>query len=373
MIPESLRQTLTELLTTPSYSGEEAAVAALVEARLKALGCAVWRDEAGATFGGQCGNVIARLAGTVAAEPIFFNAHLDTVQRTDGLQLVAEGDRLRTDGTTILGADDKTGVTAILEGLAAVVASGAARPPIEVVFTVGEENGLHGARALDLARLEATLGFVFDGGTPIGELTVSAPTQASQTIVVHGQAAHAGVEPEQGINAIACAAAAIAHCRQGRLDHETTANIGVIEGGQATNIVADCCRLRSEARSRDTAKLAAQVAHFREQFEAAAAAFGARLEFGSRTAYEAFRIDPEEPVARIAAAAVTAAGLAPSFVDGGGGSDANVFNAGGKRCILMPCGEQAPHTTAEAVDLADVAAAARVVAEIVHQAAERAR
>ncbi|NUQ00058.1 MAG: M20/M25/M40 family metallo-hydrolase, partial [Armatimonadetes bacterium] len=244
-------------------------------------------------------------------------------------------------------------------------------PPLELVFTVGEETGMHGARALDLTRIEAQFGFVFDSGTPIGEMTISAPTQASQRIELQGVAAHAGVEPEKGINAIACAAAAISRCRQGRIDPETTCNIGVIEGGQATNIVPDLCRLRSEVRSRDLAKLSRQVAHLQEAFETAATEFGCRLEFANREAYRGFRIEPDEPVAQLAAAAVRAAGEVASFAEGGGGSDANIFNAGGKRCLLMACGERDPHTLQESVAVSDVVAAARVVAELIRLAGER--
>ncbi|MCC7491455.1 MAG: M20/M25/M40 family metallo-hydrolase [Fimbriimonadaceae bacterium] len=366
---DRVRETLLHLLRTPSFSGQEGAIAAWVTARLEELGCTVERDAAGATFGGECGNVIARLPGTVAAAPIFLNAHLDTVQPTTGLEPQVVDGLVVSGGDTILGADDKAGVTAILEGVAAVVAAGTPRPPLEIVFTVGEETGLHGARALDLSALQATCGFVFDSGTPIGELTISAPTQASQRIVLTGRAAHAGVEPELGINAIACAAAAIAACRQGRLDAETTANIGVIEGGQATNIVPEVCRLRSEVRSRDQGKLEAQVAHFQETFQRVADEFGCALEFSSREAYRGFRIDLAEPVARLAAAAVRAAGLQPSWAEGGGGSDANVFNAGGKRCILLACGERDPHTLRESCALADVVAAAEVVAALLGVAA----
>ncbi len=364
-----VESTLLRLLRTPSATGEEREVADLVRARLETLGATVDEDGAAAAVGGNCGNLIARLPGTVEAPAIFLNAHLDTVQRTDGLEPVVEHGLVRSGGATILGADDKAGVTAIVEGVAAAVAAGWPRPPLEIVFTVAEETGLHGARALDLSGLTATRGFVFDGGTPLGEMTVSAPTQTNLAIALHGVAAHAGVEPENGVNAIACAATAITRCRQGRIDHETTCNLGVIEGGRATNIVPDLCRIKAEARSRDTDKLARQVHHVRDCFETAAAEFGCRLELVERESYRGFRIQPDEPVARMATEAVRAAGLAPSFADGGGGSDANIFNAGGLRCILMACGERDPHTTRESVAVADVVAAARVVAELLRLAA----
>lgn len=367
---EGVRTTLLKLLSTPSYAGEETAVAAMVCDWLTLLGCEVTRDRAGTTFGGACGNVIARLPGTVDAPAILFNAHLDTVGRTEGLEPVVDNGLVRTNGETVLGSDDKAGVTAILEGVALAVAERVPRPPLEIVFTVAEETGLHGARALDLSQFDAELGFVFDGGTPLGALTVSAPTHALQAIRVIGKAAHAGVEPELGVNAIRCAAVAIAKADQGRLDHETTANIGVISGGSATNIVSEVCELKAEVRSRDEAKLERQVAHFRRVFEEATEASGCTLEFSSRTAYQGFRIDQGEPVAQLAAQAVQAAGLAVEFVEGGGGSDANVFNAAGLRCILMPCGQRDPHTSAESVAIEDVATAATVVAQLIRLAVE---
>jgi tripeptide aminopeptidase len=206
----------------------------------------------------------------------------------------------------------------------------------------------------------------------MGEMTISAPSQTSHVAVFHGKAAHAGMEPENGINAIACAADAIGRIQQGRIDHETTCNVGVIEGGRATNIISEKCTFKAEVRSRDQAKLERHVAHVKAACEAAAAERGCRLEFETREAYRSFRIDPEEPVARLATAAVEAAGLQPSYAEGGGGSDANVFNAAGLRCILMACGERDPHTTRESVHVADVVTAARVVSQIVALGAEAA-
>ncbi|MBI2297745.1 MAG: M20/M25/M40 family metallo-hydrolase [Armatimonadetes bacterium] len=365
-----LEATLLHLLRTPSYAGEETEVAGYVAGRLAELGCRVERDDAGSTFGGACGNVIARLPGTTDAEPIFFNAHLDTVGRTEGLEPVNRDGVLYTSGATVLGGDDEAGVTAILEGLAAAVRAGGARPPLEIVFTVGEETGLHGARALDLGRLESRIGFVFDGGQPIGRMTLSAPTQASFVFELHGRAAHAGVEPEKGVNAIACAAAAISRVRQGRIDAETTANVGVIQGGTATNIVCEHCLVKAEARSRDPEKLEAQWRHMVETFEAAAAEHGCRLTVQAHEVYRGFRIDRDEPVARLAAAGVRATGYEPSAEDGGGGSDANIFNAGGLRCVILACGHEAVHTPQEHLAIADVVAAAEVVTGIIACAAE---
>lgn len=362
---------LLELLSTPSYAGEEEAVAALVEERLRAVGAEVTRDDAGAAFGGRCGNVIARLPGTVEAPALFFNAHLDTVGRTEELVPQIVDGVVRTNGLTVLGADCKAGVTAILEGVAAAVAAGEARPPLEIVFTVSEEVGLKGARQLDLSRFTAPFGFVFDSGTPIGEMTISAPFHAHQIVTVRGQAAHAGVCPEAGRSAIACAASAIDALPLGRIDHETTSNVGTIQGGQARNIVPAECRLECEVRSRERAKLDLVAAQFRTAFERAAEQHGCTVEFEHRVLYDGFRIALDEPAAQLAATAVRAAGLEPTYAEGGGGSDANVFCAGGLRCLVMACGEQQPHTPEECVAIQDVVDAARVVAELIRLGASR--
>jgi tripeptide aminopeptidase len=365
-------QTLLALLTTPSFARQEAAVADLVERKLAALGLSVERDDAPSAMpdGGQVGNLLCRVPGTVDAPALLFNSHLDTVGPTEDLKLVIADGVIRTDGTTILGGDDKAGVAAILGGLEAVLGAGAPHPPLEILFTVQEEIGLWGAKAFDVGRLKAKMGFVFDHGVPLGEVCVSAPSQTNAEIAFFGRAAHAGVEPENGINAIACAADAIGRIRQGRIDFETTANIGVISGGRATNIVPEECRLKAEVRSRNADKLAAHLAHLKASCEAAAEAFGCRLEFATNESYQGFSIGLEEPVARLAGAAIAAAGLEVSHVQGGGGSDANVFCAKGLRCLLMACGERQPHTTAEHLHLADVVTAARVAAQVMVLGAE---
>lgn len=362
---ERVESTLVALLQTPSYAGEEAAVADWVQARLESLGFSVTRDDCHQRLGGDTGNLLARLPGTVDAPALFFNSHLDTVERTDGLTLVFDGDVLRTDGTTILGGDDKAGVAAILCGVEAALADGGPHPPLELVFTVQEEVGLCGAKAFDTSQLTAAFGFVYDHGVPLGEVCVAAPSQTSHTLTFTGRAAHAGVEPEKGVNAIACAAHAISRVRQGRLDFETTCNLGQIRGGSATNIVPAQCAIEAEVRSRHPGKLEAQVEHLRVTCEESAAQFGCEFEFTRREAYQAFRIEPDEPVARLAAAALSAAGLPVTWADGGGGSDANVWNAAGLRCVILSCGERAVHTHAEHLHISDVVAAAEGVAHLV--------
>ena len=368
--PERVKQTLLELLAIPSFSAEERDIADHLTARLQAMGAEVSEDGAADVIGGTAGNLLGKLPGTVDAPPIFLNAHLDTVQPTVGLQVQIEDGVVRSDGTTILGADDKAGLTAILEGLQALLDSGAPRPPLELVFTISEETGLEGAKAFDMSQLEAAYGFVFDGGSDLGELTISAPHLHRYRIEIFGEAAHAGVEPENGRNAIAAAAYGIVACSQGRVDDRTTCNLGVIEGGRATNIIAEQCVINAEVRSRELPRLREHEAHVRACFEQAAYRLGCRAEMAEIESSPGFVIDDHETPLQIAMAALRQVGQSPHVAHGLGGSDANIFNAAGKRCVLLPCGERDPHTSKESVHLADVVTAAETAAAIISLASK---
>jgi len=220
-----------------------------------------------------------------------------------------------------------------------------------------------------MSRLQATHGFVFDGGSDLGELTISAPHLHRYRIEIHGRAAHAGVEPEQGRNAIAAAAYGIVACAQGRIDERTTCNLGVISGGQATNIIAPECTIAAEVRSRALPRLKEHEAHVRACFEQAAYRLGCQAEMSQVESSPGFVIDESEPVLQMAVEALRRAGQRPHLNHGLGGSDANIFNAAGKRCVLLPCGEREPHTTRESVRIDDVVTAARTVVELLGLAA----
>ena len=270
---ERLMQTFLELVVIPSPSGEEQVVAAAITRRLEALGLRVETDEAG--------NLLARVpgrGGDAAQEPLLVTAHMDTVVPCDPVSPVLREGVIYSDGTSILGADDKAGVAAILEVLAALAESQVAHRPLEILFTVSEEKGLRGAKAFDVGRLRASMGIGLDAGGPQGTIVQSAPSQDSLAVEVHGRAAHAGARPEEGINAIRVAAEAIAAMPLGRIDDETTANIGTISGGRATNIIPDLVTLRGEARSRSQAKLAAQTKAMTQALENAATAHGATVD-----------------------------------------------------------------------------------------------
>jgi tripeptide aminopeptidase len=234
-----------------------------------------------------------------------------------------------------------------------------------VVIIVGEESALRGAKLLDKSKLLARRGYVLDAGGPIGTIVVSAPSQDSLRITVFGKKAHAGSEPEKGINAIRVASEAIAVMPLGRIDEETTANIGVIEGGTATNIVPDEVRIRGEARSRNNDKLAAQVAAMAAAFEEAAERHGARVEFKIARSYNTYKFTEETPVVAAAAIAASRLGFTPIFFNSGGGSDANIYAEAGIICAALSTGMTDVHTAQEYVTIADMVNSTRLLLEII--------
>jgi len=357
---DRLVNTFLELVRIDSPSGQEEAIARDLMARLKALGLAVTQD--------ATGNLIARLEGRGKRKddpPLLLSAHMDTVGTDTGIQPVVEDGIIHSDGTTILGADDKSGVAVILEVLGALAEEGTAHSPLEVAITVSEEVGLLGAKALDMGQLCAREGIVFDTGGPIGTVVVSTPYQDKLFATVHGRAAHAGAEPERGINAILVAAEAIAAMPLGRIDEETTANVGVIRGGVATNIVPDRVELHCEARSRDEAKLVAQTQAMCAALEASAARHEARVDLRQQRSYNGFKLSAETPIVKRAVAAIEALDLTPLLVPSGGGSDANVFAAGGVTTINLSTGMAEVHTANEQIAVEDLIHSAEVLWRIV--------
>jgi len=342
-------------------SGHEGGLASLLAERLSGLGFSVTADNAGATFGGEAGNVIGQRPGR-GGTPLLFMAHMDTVEPTLGIRTHLQDGVIATDGRTILGADDRAGVAAVLE---AIMAWGEELPgDLAVVFTVGEETGLYGAKALDVAALGSRLGFVLDAGAPPGTIVVQAPFEEELGITVHGRAAHAGVEPERGVNAIRVAAEALSAVPMGRLDAVTTANAGLIRGGVATNIVPDRVDIQAEIRSLDYARLEEELARWQTAFAEAARRAGATVEITHSLDYPGFRLDPSNPAVQRAARAAIRAGLEPVLQSRGGGSDTNILNARGINAVNLGVGVVGEHTHAEHVAVRDLVAAARWVAAI---------
>lgn len=365
--PQALSSEFQELVRIDSLSLHEGKLAAAVIGKLEAMGLSVQQDRAHEPVGGETGNVIAKVPATAPGRPtIMLNAHLDTVAPGCGICPECRGDDICSTGETVLGADDKAGVALILAALREITATGMPHGELQAVFTIAEEIGLYGARHLDTSLVSPDVCLVFDGGRDIGSLTVAAPSAQKMTWKVHGLAAHAGVCPEKGINAVQIAAQAIAGMRLGRLDEESTANIGYISGGMARNIVPELCEVWGEARSHSDAKLAAQVTHMQRCFaDAVAAQPGATLEQEFQSSYHRFHLSQDAPVVRLAAAAAERLGLPVKYEIGGGGSDANVFNERGIPAVICATGARDPHTLGETVSVSGMARAAEWLIEMV--------
>jgi tripeptide aminopeptidase len=351
-----LLKTFLDLVAIDSPSGQEEAISKDLARRLAELGGAVETDEHW--------NLIARWPNGQGSW-LMLSAHMDTVGKDVGIKPAIRDGVIYSDGTTILGGDDKSGVAAILEVIRSLQDEGRAHPPLEVVISVGEEVSLRGAKLLDKDKLKSQRGYVMDSGGPIGTIVTSAPSQDSLEVKVHGKTAHAGSEPENGINAIVVASAAIAAMPLGRIDFETTANIGVIQGGVATNIVPDEVFIKGEARSRDNDKLALQTATMAAAFQDAAEQYGARVEFKIKRSYSTFKWPDDHPVVAAAAAAAQRLGFTPSIHGSGGGSDANIYAESGVACAVLSTGMADVHTPQEHIAIADMVDAARLLQEIV--------
>src|SRR6266550_5408390 len=291
----------TELAALPSPPGDERAVADVVIRYLRDLGLSVDEDDAGPKVGSNIGNVYCRLDATDGGNPIFLCAHLDTVPPEGPIEPVIEDGVVRNAAGTILGADNKSAVAAMLEGTRRVLAENRPHGGIELLFTPKEEVGLLGAAAFDHQRLHARVGYVYDQAAPIGDVILGAPYSQALEVKFHGQASHAGMYPDEGRNAIVAAARAIADLRLGRVDDETTANVGVIRGGTAGNIVADWCTFQAEARSHDERKLADLVQEMVDAFSFAASLTDCRVDVEARKSYRGYRFKKDDEVVRLAA------------------------------------------------------------------------
>jgi len=345
----------TELAAIATPPGAERPVADRVAAYLEDLGLAVDEDDAGARIDGNTGNLLCALPPSDGAGlPIFLCAHLDTVPPLGPMEPVVEDGVVRNAGGTILGADNKAAVAAMLEAIARIVRGGRAHGGVELVFTPKEEVGLLGAKAFDHARLRSRVGFVYDQAGPIGDVVLGAPTGKSVVVTFRGRPAHAGIAPEEGRSAIAAAARAIADFRLGRIDEETTANVGVIGGGSARNVVPEWCTLEADVRSHDEGKLTELVQEMLDTVTFAASLAECEAEATVEESYRAYRFRRDELPVRLAATALERCGVAPRYGLTGGGADANVFNERGLACVNLGNGMAEIHTGDEHIAVADL-------------------
>jgi tripeptide aminopeptidase len=354
MDPEVL-DLFVELAALPSPPGEERAVADIVIQYLRDLGLTVDEDDAGARVGSTMGNVYARVEATAdGGTPLFFCAHLDTVPPEGPIDPVVGDGVVRNAADTILGADNKSAVAVMLDATRRVVAENRPHAGIELLFTPKEEVGLLGAAAFDHARLQARIGYVYDQAAPIGDVILGAPHSRSMEVRFHGRAAHSGMYPEEGRSAIAAAARAIADLRLGRIDDETTANVGIIHGGTAGNIIPEWCTFLAEARAHDERKLQDVVQEMLDAISFAAGLADCEVETEVHKSYRGYRFKRDDDVVRIAHAALEGAGFTPSYGLSGGAADANVFNERGLRCLNLANGMQDIHTPDEHIAVQDL-------------------
>jgi len=361
---ERLLNTFMDYVRIDSESRNEAVMAERVMKDLRELGCAVCTDDTMDKTGSNVGNVFATLPGNAPGEPIMLCAHLDTVVPGVGVEPVVEDGIVRSKGNTVLGADDKSGVAAIMEGLRALVEQNLPHPTVEVVFTVCEEIGLYGSKYMDYSRLTAKKAAVLDAGDP-GSIVTSGPGQYKLEAAVVGRKAHAGVAPELGVSAIQVLAEAIANMKQLRIDEETTANIGSFHAEYPTNIVAERAVMTAECRSRNAAKLEAQAEHMEACLRAACDKYGATLELERTKAYDSYCHDESDPFVQEMAEAMRRAGVNPLLRPGGGGSDVNNMCQHGIVALMVGTGMDKVHTTDEQIAVADLVNTANMVLELI--------
>jgi tripeptide aminopeptidase len=364
-----------ELCALPSPSGRERAVADRVTAYLTALGLGWDEDDAGARLDGDTGNVYCRIPPTTSGggTPIFLCAHTDTVPPETAIDpVVGEDGVVRNTADTILGSDNKAAVVAMLEAVRRVLEEGREHAGLELLFTPQEEVSLRGADAFDHTRLVATTGYVYDQGAPIGEIVLGSPHARLLDFRFHGRAAHAGMYPEDGRSAIAAASRAIADFRLGRIDEETSANVGVITGGTARNVVPEWCSCTAEVRSHDESKAVALAREMLESAAFAASLADCEVESEVRPSFPGYRFrESDEPV-RLAATALERCGYTPSYALSGGGADANVFNARGLQCVNLANGMTEIHTPDEHIAVADLEGMVDVTLALIDVAREAA-
>jgi tripeptide aminopeptidase len=344
---ERLATDFVRLCEIESPSRRERAIADLVAAELRAHGLQAHEDGSAAATGSDCGNLLARIAGPAGAPTVLLCAHLDTVPLTAPVEVLRENGRFTNRNDGILGADNKAAV-AVLLAIARRYAAGGAPVGIELLFTTCEEIALLGAKELT-HELQADFGFVFDHATPLGEVIVAGPSYYRVEAHVRGAAAHAGIRPEAGHNAIAAAAEAIASMSLGRLDDETTTNVGTIAGGTASNVVAERCHVTLEARSLDDAKAATAVSDMVDAFTEAAADLECDVETTVEQLFRAYKLPSSSPPVMAAVAALRQLGIEPDLVPTGGGSDANVFVADGLPVVNVADGTERNHEPGEAI------------------------
>ncbi len=369
-----LAEVFVQLCETDSPSFKEAEVADLIKNIFSELyPDAFYEDDSASTTGSDSGNLIFRFNGSnPGAEPVFFNAHMDTVTPGMGVKVKRQDRIFSSVGDTVLGGDDKSGIAILIEAMRAIKEDNLTHGPVEFVFTTCEENGLLGAKAFDHKSLRAKMGFALDMDVT-DQIITKAPAANRFIAEFKGLSAHAGLNPEQGINSIQLAAKAMADLKIGRLDAESTSNIGVIHGGAATNIVPELTRVEGEVRSHSEEKLARYTQTIEEAFHQAVdtwtdptghATGKPSLKFSVSREYPAMKLHNNSAVIKRVEKAASNLGRNITHIATGGGSDANIFNGYGLETTIIGTGMQKVHTTEEYIDLADMVRTTELIKSI---------
>lgn len=355
-----------ELVKVDSETKDEAEIAALLKTKLTALGVDVLEDGSKTETGNGAGNLICTLKGTLnEVEPIYFTSHMDTVVPGRNIKPEIKNGYITSDGTTILGADDKAGLAAILEMIRLLKENNIEHGDLQFIITAGEESGLAGAKALDPSQIKASYGYAIDSNGEVGDIIVAAPNQAKIFATIKGKTAHAGLEPEKGVSAITLASKAISKMPLGRIDEETTANIGRFEGGEQTNIVADYVKILAEARSLDRNKLDKQTNAMKLAFEQVAEEFGGEAEVEIKLMYPGYFQQSGDKVVEVAKRAAQSIGRESRLLKSGGGSDANIIASFGVPTVNLAVGYEEIHTTNEKIAIDNLVKITKLITAIV--------
>ncbi len=369
---ERLVKTFIDLIKIDSLTFEEKEVAQFITSELESLNFIVGVDSAGEKIKGNTGNVIASLLGNVSlpvgrhgSPSLLFCAHMDTVEPGKNIEPIIENGVIKSKDKAILGADDKAGIAVLLEVAHILSEQKISHGDLEFIFTVAEEKGLFGSKNLDTSRFKSKMGYVLDSEGSPGKIVLKAPSQDTIKVVFKGKSAHAGLCPEKGINAIQAASIAVSKMKLGRIDIETTANIGEIRGGLASNIVPEEAIIIGEVRSHSPQKLSTQVKHMKDCVKQACSLTGATAEVEIVRTFDAFSLNKNSCVVRLAVEAAKICGILPEYVVSGGGSDANFFNKSGIATANLSVGAKDVHSTLENISVLDLETSAKWVLEVI--------
>lgn len=368
---ERLLNEFLELVQIDSETKEEAEIAKVLTKKFSDLGVEVFEDDTMGETGHGAGNLICTLKGNKeGVDPIYFTSHMDTVVPAKGVKPTLKEDGfIYSDGTTILGADDKAGLATMLESVRVLKENNISHGDIQFIITVGEESGLVGAKALDSSLVKAKYGFALDSDGKVGNIIVAAPTQAKVKATIFGKTAHAGVAPEKGVSAITIAAKAISKMPLGRIDEETTANIGRFEGGKATNIVCEQADILAEARSLVPEKMEAQVEKMKAAFTSVAEEMGGKAEVEVQVMYPGYKFKDGDEVVEVAKRAAKKIGRPSELLTSGGGSDANVIAGFGVPTVNLAVGYEEIHTKSERMPVEELNKLSEMVVAIIQEVA----